>query len=171
MPRNNIKLRPLASTILIVLIGSVLHFIYGWLGQWQPIGIIAAINESVWEHTKLAFIPLLIYWLLLIIKLHNNHRWTNAAIGGLIAIITAIFLIPAIYYILKFGFDLDNLYLNIANFFFSILLGQIIGSHIFKRCAPSPLFGILCILLILLIFAFYIYVTFNPFNFPIFISA
>ena len=171
MPRNNIKLNPLASAILIGLVGSILHFLYGWLGEWPPIGIIAAVNESVWEHTKLAFIPLLIYWIRLIFQLHNNHRWTNAALGGLMSIIIAIFLIPSIYYILKYGFDLEFLYLDIINFFFSIFIAQLVGSYIFKKYSPSPIIGILSIVLILLIFVFYTYVTFNPFNFPIFISA
>jgi len=43
------------SAIIIGLVGSLLHFLFDWLGQWPPIGLISAVNESVWEHTKLAF--------------------------------------------------------------------------------------------------------------------
>lgn len=37
--------------------GSLLHFAYDWLGRSPWMAPIAAIDESVWEHLKLAFWP------------------------------------------------------------------------------------------------------------------
>lgn len=54
----------LGGIIFIVVLGSLLHFVYGLSGYWHPIGIIAAVNESVWEHLKLGFWPTVIFPLL-----------------------------------------------------------------------------------------------------------
>ncbi len=34
---------------------SLFHFIFEWSGGFKPIGIIGAVNESVWEHMKIVF--------------------------------------------------------------------------------------------------------------------
>lgn len=51
----------IAGTLFVVVVGCALHFVYDWTGQWHPIALIAAVNESVWEHLKLAFWPYLIF--------------------------------------------------------------------------------------------------------------
>ncbi len=43
--------------VVIVLAGSALHFAYAWSGESWPVAVFAAVNESVWEHLKLAFWP------------------------------------------------------------------------------------------------------------------
>lgn len=170
MPRSFAKPKPLFSTLVLGLMGSLLHFLYGWLGEWAPVGIIAAVNESVWEHTKLAFIPLLIYWLVLTFKLRKSHHWTNAAVAGLCSILMAIFLIPAAFYTIKYGLGIESLPLDIAIFFISILIAQFFGAYIFKRGNPGSIHTILSLLGMLAIFAFYIYATYYPPQLPIFIS-
>lgn len=47
--------------LAISIVGAILHFVFEWSGGWNPIGIIAAVNESVWEHFKIAFWPALFY--------------------------------------------------------------------------------------------------------------
>ena len=51
------------SRILCVsLLGTLLHFTYRWSGCNPLIGLIAPVNESVWEHMKLLFFPMLPVW-------------------------------------------------------------------------------------------------------------
>jgi hypothetical protein len=45
----------LGGIAFVVILGSVLHFAFEWSGRAIPIGPIAAVNESVWEHLKLGF--------------------------------------------------------------------------------------------------------------------
>ncbi len=47
--------------ILTSIFGTLLHFLFEWTGQWPPIGAITVVNESVWEHTKLLVMPMLMY--------------------------------------------------------------------------------------------------------------
>ena len=46
----------ICSGICFVL-GSLLHFAWGWLGKPRWLAPLLAVNESVWEHTKLLILP------------------------------------------------------------------------------------------------------------------
>ena len=51
----------LIGVLFVVILGSVLHFVYHWSGQSPSAALIAPVNESVWEHLKLLFVPSLFY--------------------------------------------------------------------------------------------------------------
>lgn len=42
---------------LIVLLGTALHYTYALSGECWLVGVFSAMNESVWEHLKLAVWP------------------------------------------------------------------------------------------------------------------
>lgn len=60
MKRPALKWEPIGIAVISVL-GSVLYFAFELSGEWPPAGIIAAVNESVFEYLKLTFWPTLIY--------------------------------------------------------------------------------------------------------------
>ena len=45
----------------VILAGTALHFAFAWSGYWKPMALLAPVNESVWEHFKLAFWPTLLW--------------------------------------------------------------------------------------------------------------
>ena len=47
--------------LFIFLGGSLLHFTYAWSGHSWIVGIFSAVNESVWEHLKMTFWPVLVF--------------------------------------------------------------------------------------------------------------
>ena len=49
------------TIIISIILGTLLHFTYEWTGENKIIGIFSATNESVWEHLKLTFFPMLIF--------------------------------------------------------------------------------------------------------------
>jgi hypothetical protein len=67
-PAENTKKRilvwELVGIVLIIAGGASLHFVFAWSGYWRPAGLIAAVNESTWEHFKIAFWPALFYALI-----------------------------------------------------------------------------------------------------------
>ena len=54
----------ITGAIFIIVIGLALHFVFSWTGGWRPVAVVAAVNESIWEHLKLAFWPGLLWALL-----------------------------------------------------------------------------------------------------------
>jgi ABC-type Fe3+-siderophore transport system permease subunit len=48
------------SAIFAIILGAILHFTYEWSGNNAFVATFSSINESTWEHLKLAFFPMLI---------------------------------------------------------------------------------------------------------------
>ena len=60
---NNIKSRNIAGFIFMLIFGVVLHFAYEWSGENLIVSFIAPVNESIWEHLKLIFWPVVFFML------------------------------------------------------------------------------------------------------------
>jgi len=60
MKNNKLLKFEIISTIFILLAGTLLHFTYEWSHNNILVGIFSAVNESVWEHIKILFIPTVI---------------------------------------------------------------------------------------------------------------
>ena len=45
------------SLLWIIMVGGFMHSVYKLSGYWQPIALIAPVNESIWEHMKMFFWP------------------------------------------------------------------------------------------------------------------
>jgi len=56
-----LKKPQIAGFIVTVVIGTALHFAYEWAGENLIVGVFSAVNESVWEHLKLLFVPMLVF--------------------------------------------------------------------------------------------------------------
>ncbi len=58
--RKRIKTAEIVSFIIASILGVIFHFVYNWTGQIRFIGFFVPINESIWEHLKLIFYPIII---------------------------------------------------------------------------------------------------------------
>lgn len=56
-----IRRKDLPYIILVMITGSLSHFLYEFSNKNPITALIAPINESVWEHMKLLFFPFLIF--------------------------------------------------------------------------------------------------------------
>jgi hypothetical protein len=48
-----------AGLVWLIVVGTAWHFVYVLSGSSALVGLVAPVNESVWEHTKLVSIPIL----------------------------------------------------------------------------------------------------------------
>ena len=88
----------LVGIVFIVIVGGALHFVFDLSGAWRPLALIAAVNESVWEHLKLGFWPALIYFLI------EYHYIRKSSSNVLFAKVIGIFLIPVTITILFYAY-------------------------------------------------------------------
>ena len=51
------------SFIVISIVGTLLHFLYEMSGHNKIAAIFAAVNESTWEHIKIALTPMFLWGL------------------------------------------------------------------------------------------------------------
>jgi hypothetical protein len=47
--------------VFVIVAGTLLHFVYDWSGHNRLVGIFSPVNESIWEHLKLLFVPMLLF--------------------------------------------------------------------------------------------------------------
>lgn len=52
-----LSLWEIGTVLWVCIAGSVLHFAFELSDYWRPMAVIAAVNESAWEHTKMYFWP------------------------------------------------------------------------------------------------------------------
>ena len=112
----------IVSTLAIGAVGCVMHFLYGWLHQNKAVAVVAATNESIWEHIKIGltgFLLFTIYDYLQYGEMHNYWIAKGVALMGFVVIV------PSVYYAFcrsvpkKWEVPVD-----IVEFFVDILLAQ-----------------------------------------------
>jgi len=122
----------------IVALGSALHFAFAWSGYWPPIAIFAAVNESIWEHLKLAFWPGLL-WAAIErrnLDLAPSEFWAAKGLALLVAPISIVVIFTTYTGIL----GKNILYLDIGTFIVAVLLGQVVSKWLMTVGPKSPSF-------------------------------
>lgn len=156
----------LIGVAFICILGSVLHFVFAWSGQWEPIGVVAAVNESIWEHLKLGFWPALFYAAL------EFGFWKRCPGNFIIAKTAGIYVIPVAIVVLFYAYTAiigrGILAVDISIFVIAVWLGQLTSYRILNlKQLPRWLnyLGIFLILVLALAFGVF---TFYPPQLPIF---
>ena len=165
-PKNFIYL----ASIIVFLMGFILHFLYDWTNESVIVGAFTPIDESIWEHTKLAFFPLIviygIYYLIMWKKVNiNKEKWFTTM---LINILVSVLLIPLLYYLVNSGFGVENKIVNISILLISLVLGGLVAGHFYKYGKGIGVVPIACITCFLVFL--YVLLTYSKVDLPIFID-
>jgi hypothetical protein len=150
----------------ISLLGAFLHFAFELSGEIKLVGTIAAVNESVWEHLKIAFWPALIYAVF-------EYPFLKGRTGNyLIAKATGIYLIPitiaAVFYSYTTAIGHHVLLIDIITFVAAIAVGQMVSYRVLvARQLPLWLNLLGLVVLVVLAIAFVVF-TFLPPQLPMF---
>jgi hypothetical protein len=142
---------------------------FALLGEWPPAALIAAVNESVWEHLKLAFWPALIYasieWPFFRRKIKDF--W--------IAKIYGIFAMPIIITSFFYGYKTlighNILWVDISLFVFAVFAGQMFSYRLLLRQSFASGIRILAIVLLVLMITAFSLLTFFPPHCPLFCDS
>lgn len=162
----------ICTTIIAFLLGALFHNLYPWSGNNTFVGLFFPINESIWEHLKLAFYPLILIWFLFVhrMRLEPEFRWVNRLTACLISILVSFLVITSLYYLLHSGFGLDGMLLHLSVYAIGLFCGQWLAVHVtFARRIPKWI-GILCAILLSLQVLAFACLSLNPLAFPIFQS-
>lgn len=86
----------LIAFLIIGISGTLLHFVYELSGKNMIVALFAPINESIWEHQKLLYVPSILYMLCenKILK----HKPNNYLIASVLGIIMGIISIIILFY-------------------------------------------------------------------------
>jgi len=88
-------LEVIISAIVISLVGTLAHFLYDITNHNKFIGLFTAVNESTWEHIKIALTPILLCGLYDGF-VHGENP--NYFLAKLVSLVAPIIVIPCIFY-------------------------------------------------------------------------
>lgn len=150
----------------VIALGTILHFAYAWSGFWKPLALIAAVNESVWEHLKLGFWPAFLY------SLFAYRGLSRPAESVLAARTAAMILIPIIITVAYYAYIRFTgghaLVVDIAIFVVAVLVGQLASFLILRSpTPPGKLLQAAPLLLVTAFIAFSLFTYYAP-HLPIF---
>lgn len=141
------------------LAGTILHFLYEWLGEAKWIAVFSGINESTWEHMKLLFWPMFLFAIVQHYFFRDRNDFWCVKLRG---ILLGILLIPVIFYTYNGVFGKSPDWINIAIFFISAAIAYIYETRLFHSkkfdCRSSQV-PIVTLCIIALLFAIFTFVT------------
>lgn len=153
--------------VFVGVLGTLLHFAYDWSGQNAVVGLFSAVNESVWEHTKLLFFPMLAFAAVQYLCMGRDYPnfWCVKALGTAVGL-TAI---PVLYYTYTGALGINVDWVNIAIFFLAAGVAYWLEAQLLLRgrprlCIPLPAFAMLALMTLV-----YIMLTYRPLPIPLFL--
>jgi len=153
------------SIIIIVALGTLAHFLYDLAHQPKALGIFTAVNESTWEHIKIAITPTLL-WSLFDGYLYGSNL--NYFPAKLISLLVLTFFIPLVYYSYRRLAKKSILPIDISIFIIAIILAQLTFFALINLPAFSYWISYLATVGTFIFFGAYMTLTLMPQKSPIF---
>lgn len=149
---------------IISILGMFFHFLFDLVSQNVIFSLIAPVNESVWEHLKLVFFPVVIYWMISYWLLKKEYDPSiNHWIKGLCAgVFSGMFLVVFAHYGILGAFGSIGTAIDIAIFVLSIALTQLVGFNVYNVSTNQQLWFYVSLFLLLLFVVAFALFTYNP---------
>lgn len=145
--------------------GTLLHFLFDWSNRSLIAACFSAVNESIWEHMKLLFFPLLIFAIIEYFIVGKSHpQFWCVKLQGIIVGLT---MIPTLYHTYTGITGQSVSLINIAIFYISVAAVFRLESMLIK-CVCCRLSASAAVWLLLVIGGMYIFLTFSPPHLPLF---
>lgn len=147
------------AIIFISLIGTLLHFMYEWTNHNKVVSLFAAVNESTWEHIKIALTPAFIWTLYdgAVYGLNENYFVAKTA-----SILVIILLIPILFYGYKLITKKSILIIDITIFYLAIIFSLLTFKYIANIEPLHFFYRYISVVILFIIFGFYMVLTLLP---------
>ena len=157
--------------IICTLMGVFFHFAFKLLGGYAWLAPFVPVNESIWEHLKLIFVPYILFLMPIEYFLYGRHlkRFVSSRLIGVIA---AMSFVVMEFYTIKGAFGEPPAAVNIIIYCIATLIAYIIplfvASH--ARGDDTPTVKFISLVALAAIFAVFIAFTFYPPKLPLFLD-
>lgn len=158
LKKNNILILEIISTIFIMISGVLLHFTFEWSNKNALIGTFSPINESIWEHLKLLFFPMLITTI--IVYFYAGKNISNYLCAKVQGIILAISFTIVFFYTYTGIIGTNFAIIDISSFFIAVALGQYVSYK--KMQSASSCNNLIAIIILLVLYLCFLNFTFYP---------
>ncbi len=163
--KRSLAVWQLTGFAFTALLGSLLHFLYGWTDS-PFFALFSAVNESTWEHIKIFFFPALgfaVFQARFFGAEYPEFWWVK-----LIGIAVGCTLIPVLFYTYNGAFGRSPDWLNVIFFFAAAGLSYLLEAWLLKDGLATCFYKFIPILLLALLALLFVVFTFYPPALPLF---
>ena len=138
--------------LFVVLLGVFLHFAYQLSGENPIVGLFALVNESIWEHLKLLFFPMLLLTIWDTFTTQRNNLCFLPA--RTIGILAGLAFIVVVFYTISGIIGTNSAFVNILIFLLAVAFAFWVEKKQNRKCVHLSVtlaIGILILFIILFI--------------------
>jgi len=148
-------------------LGPLLHAAYRLSGENRIVAAFSAVNESVWEHMKILFLPLFLVTLVEMAVFADRYR--NFLAVKFVSVMAGVGLIPLLYYTYTGVWGRGSLIVDILIFYLSAAVSQWLSCRLLEQGKlggggrqVAGLFGLWAVAFL------FVYLTYRPLGLAIF---
>ncbi len=153
----NIKKYKIIGVFAVFLLCFLFHFMYEWIPNIIT-SLFFPVNESIWEHMKLLFIPYVFYLIIEYFILHKkeNNFYIQLFFVPIIGILIYLTIFLPIYNIIG-----ENMFVSLTILFITIVIEEFI-SYKLATYEEIKYQGVIGIVGVFPIFNIFVYLTYFP---------
>ena len=156
----------ISGAAFVIVTGTLLHFVYEWSGNNSFVGVFSPINESVWEHLKLAFVPILFFAFIEYYFLRKDVH--NFWFGKAVECLLVMGIIVTFFYTYSGIIGRSIVVVDILSFFAAVIIGKVTSYRLLLKGTEKRRSAVVPAFVLLLIAASFIVFTFYPPHIPLF---
>lgn len=149
----------IVSIVIISILGTLSHFLYDLTNHNKVIGLFAAVNESTWEHIKIALTPTLL-WGLIDGFIYGEE--INYFFAKLLSLLSIIILMPLLFYGHKYVAKKDYFFFDIVSFYIVIIVSQFAFYFVINMEPVTFITNYISCVLLFILFGCYMVLTLLP---------
>ncbi len=159
----------LIGLLVTCILAPLFHFTYEWSASNQFIGLISAVNESVWEHTKILYFPFLFYTILEYFVIKPDAKRFFASKTVALAFLPVVMV--TFFYTYTGIFGIESLAIDIASTFIWLFFAFLISYKLYlSNYDLSRYFGWFIVLFIAVLLIEILFTPFPP-HLPLFMDS
>jgi hypothetical protein len=135
MTIDSIILVSLWMIVPLGLLGSVLHFLFDWTKHNRFVAFFSAVNESYWEHIKIAIWP--VFLLQLVLLSLGGYQIPSFVPAATIALYSIPVSMVGLVFVYKWFTKHNILWLDISIFFVCVAIAQSIFVLVLGQLSPT----------------------------------
>lgn len=164
--KHSIPSWQIVGFVFVGALGTLLHFVFDWSGGSVLVSLISAVNESIWEHMKLLFYPMVLFawWEWRVWGKGDSRFWCIKLVGVLLGL----GLIPVLYYTYTGVLGINADWFNITIFFITAAMGLYTETRLFLWDGGCGWHGRRAVMGLFLIAVLFTALTFIPPKIPLF---
>lgn len=145
--------------VIISVVGTLAHFLYDFSHHNKIVGLFAAVNESTWEHIKIALTPTFLW------SLYDGYLYganANYFLAKFLSLLAIVVFIPLIFYTYRIFTKKSILFVDITLFYITIFISQYLFYFVLQNVLGTFVINYLACISIFILFGFYMVLTLLP---------